>query len=129
MADIKILNPDALGKPLGQYSHLTRVKASEFVYIAGQVGVDRDGKVVGDDEIDARSVQTVDNIEEALKSVRAGRIKIVQSTTYTEQPQDTQKFMKDRQRELPKKFTKQAHPQNTLQMDERHVQEALLVEV
>ena len=42
MADIKILNPDALGKPLGQYSHLTRVKASEFVFIAGQVGVDPD---------------------------------------------------------------------------------------
>ena len=47
MADIKILNPDALGKPLGQYSHLTRVKASEFVFIAGQVGVDKDGKLVG----------------------------------------------------------------------------------
>ena len=41
MADIKILNPDALGKPLGQYSHLTRVKASEFVFIAGQVGVSK----------------------------------------------------------------------------------------
>ena len=48
MADIKILNPDALGKPLGQYSHLTRVKASEFVFIAGQVGVDKDGKLVSD---------------------------------------------------------------------------------
>ena len=48
MADIKILNPDALGKPLGQYSHLTRVKASEFVFIAGQVGVDKDGKLAGD---------------------------------------------------------------------------------
>ena len=49
MADIKILNPDALGKPLGQYSHLTRVKAAEFVFIAGQVGVDKDGKVVSND--------------------------------------------------------------------------------
>jgi enamine deaminase RidA (YjgF/YER057c/UK114 family) len=39
MADIKLINPDTLGKPLGQYSHLTRVKASEFVFIAGQVGV------------------------------------------------------------------------------------------
>src|SRR5213078_1382488 len=42
MADIKILNPDALGKPLGQYSHMTRVKASEYLFIAGQVAVDRD---------------------------------------------------------------------------------------
>ncbi|MGB8036616.1 MAG: Rid family hydrolase, partial [Pseudolabrys sp.] len=72
MADIKILNPDALGKPLGQYSHLTRVKASEFVFIAGQVGVDRDGKVVGVDDFDAQCVQTFANIEAALKSVGAG---------------------------------------------------------
>ena len=26
--NIKILNVDALGKPLGQYSHMTRVRAS-----------------------------------------------------------------------------------------------------
>ena len=45
MPDIKIFNPDTLGKPLGQYSQITRVKASEFVFIAGQVGADRDGKV------------------------------------------------------------------------------------
>ena len=35
MPDIKIFSPDALGKPLGQYSQITRVKASEFVFIAG----------------------------------------------------------------------------------------------
>ena len=29
MAHIQILNPDTLGKPLGQYSQITRVKASE----------------------------------------------------------------------------------------------------
>ncbi len=61
----------SLGKPLGQYSHLTRVKASEFVFIAGQVGVDRDGKVVGADDFDAQCVQTFANIEAALKSVGA----------------------------------------------------------
>ena len=34
-ADIQIYNPDALGAPLGQYTHVTRVKASEFLFIAG----------------------------------------------------------------------------------------------
>ena len=37
MPQIQILNPDSLGKPLGQYSHMTRVKAAEFLFIAGQV--------------------------------------------------------------------------------------------
>jgi hypothetical protein len=45
---IQILNPDSLGKPLGQYSQLTRVKASEFLFIAGQVGADKDGKAPTD---------------------------------------------------------------------------------
>ena len=43
MADIKIQNVDALGKPLGQYSHLTRVKgASETLYIAGMLAPGED---------------------------------------------------------------------------------------
>ena len=54
MAEIKIVNPEALGKPLGQYSHLTRVKASEFIFIAGQVGVDGLGRATAMVGITAR---------------------------------------------------------------------------
>ena len=104
MADIKILNPDALGKPLGQYSHLTRVKASEFVFIAGQVGVDKDGKLTGSGDFDAQCVQTFANIEAALKSVGAGWGNIVQFTTYLVHSQDIPKFMAFRLREFPKMF-------------------------
>ena len=127
MADIKILNPDALGKPLGQYSQLTRVKASEFVFIAGQVGVDRDGKVA--DGFDAQCVQTFANIETALKSVGAGWANIVQFTTYLVHSQDIPKFMTYRLREFPKMFSNGAYPPNTLLIIDRLVQEPLLVEV
>ena len=129
MADIKILNPDALGKPLGQYSHLTRVKASEFVFIAGQVGVDKDGKVVGADDFDAQCVQTFANIEAALKSVGAGWGNIVQFTTYLVHSQDIAKFMKYRLREFPKMFANGAYPPNTLLMIDRLVKEEFLIEV
>src|SRR4029079_18633627 len=37
MADIKILNPDSLGKPLGQYSQITTVKDSELQFIQDMV--------------------------------------------------------------------------------------------
>ena len=127
MADIKILNPDALGKQLRQYSQLTRVKASEFVFIAGQVGVDRDGKVA--DGFDAQCVQTFANIETALKSVGAGWGNIVQFTTYLVHSQDIPKFMTYRLREFPKMFSSGAYPPNTLLMIDRLVQEPLLVEV
>jgi enamine deaminase RidA (YjgF/YER057c/UK114 family) len=128
MADIKILNPDALGKPLGQYSHLTRVKAAEFVFIAGQVGVDKSGMVVSED-FDAQCVQTFANIEAALKSVAGGWGNVVQFTTYLVHSQDIPKFMKYRLREFPKMFANGAYPPNTLLMIDRLVQEALLVEV
>ena len=128
MADIKFLNPDTLGKPLGQYSHLTRVKASEFVFIAGQVGVDKNGKVVSDD-FDAQCVQTFANIEAALTSVGAGWGHIVQFTTYLVHSQDIAKFMAYRLREFPKMFANGAYPPNTLLMIDRLVQEPLLVEV
>jgi len=53
MPNITIENPDALGKPLGQYSQLARVKASEFLFIAGQVATDRSGKLVGENRFAA----------------------------------------------------------------------------
>ena len=127
MADIKILNPDSLGKPLGQYSQITRVKASEFLFIAGQVGADRDGKVAAD--FDAQCVQTFANIGAALKSQGASFANIVEFTTYLVHSQDIPKFMAYRTREFPKLFAGGAYPPNTLLMIDRLVKEELLIEV
>jgi enamine deaminase RidA (YjgF/YER057c/UK114 family) len=129
MADIKILNPDTLGTPLGQYSQLTRVKASEFVFIAGMLSADKSGKVVGVDDFDAQCVQVFANIETALKSVGAGWGNIVQFTTYLVHSQDIPKFMQYRLREFPKMFSDGKYPPNTLLMVDRLVQEPFLVEV
>jgi enamine deaminase RidA (YjgF/YER057c/UK114 family) len=129
MADIKILNPDTLGMPLGQYSQLTRVKASEFVFIAGQLAADKAGNIIGVDDFDAQCAQVFANIETALKSVGAGWGNVVQFTTYLVHSQDIPKFMKYRLREFPGMFATGAYPPNTLLMVDRLVQEPFLVEV
>ena len=129
MPEIKILNPDALGKPLGQYSHMTRVKASEFLFIAGQVATDRAGKLVGADDFDAQCVQTFANIAAALRSAGADFGNVVQFTTYLVHSQDIAKFMTYRLREFPKMFPGGAYPPNTLLMVDRLVQEPFLIEV
>jgi enamine deaminase RidA (YjgF/YER057c/UK114 family) len=49
MSPVTMLNPEALGKPLGQYSQIARVKAGELAFIAGQVAADKQGRVVGAD--------------------------------------------------------------------------------
>src|SRR6187399_1463322 len=113
MPDIKILNPDSLGKPLGQYSQITRVKASEFLFIAGQVGADKDGRTSAD--FDAQCAQTFANI--------------VEFTTYLVHSQDIPKFMAYRTREFPKLFAGGAYPPNTLLMIDRLVREEFLIEV
>jgi enamine deaminase RidA (YjgF/YER057c/UK114 family) len=127
MAEIKIFSPDALGKPLGQYSQITRVKASEFVFIAGQVGASPDGKV-GED-FDAQCAITYANIETALKSVGGGWGNVVEFTTYLVHSQDIPKFMTYRKREFPKFFPNGAYPPNTLLIIDRLVREEFLIEV
>ncbi len=129
MAEIKIYNPEGLAKPLGQYSHVTRVKASEYIFIAGQVSADKDGKLVGPDDFDAQCVQTFANIETALKSAGAGWGNVVQFYTFMVHSQDVPKFMKYRLREFPKMFAGGAYPPNTLLMIDRLVKEEFLIEV
>jgi len=128
MAEIKIINPEALGKPLGQYSHMTRVKASELLYIAGQVGVDRNGQIVSD-EFFGQCAQMFANIHAALHSAGADWGNVVEFTTYMVHSQDIPKFMAFRLREFPKMFPNGAYPPNTLLVVDRLVQEGLLVEV
>ena len=128
MLQIQILNPDVLGKPLGQYSQMTRVKASEFLFIAGQVGVFKDGKLAGED-FEAQCAQTFANIEAALKSQGAGWGNVVEFTTYLVHSQDIPRFMKWRLANFPKMFANGAYPPNTLLMINRLVQEPLLIEV
>jgi enamine deaminase RidA (YjgF/YER057c/UK114 family) len=69
-ADVRFLNPDAIHAPFG-YSHVAQVRAGRPVYIAGQVAMDRDGKLVGPGDIDAQARQVFENLTAALASVGA----------------------------------------------------------
>ncbi len=128
-ADIKIYNPDTLGAPLGQYSQVTRVKASEFLFIAGSLAADRQGNIIGAGDFDAQCVQVFANIEKALAAEGAGWGDIVQFTTYLVHSQDISRFMTYRLREFPAMFPGGAYPPNTLLIVDRLVKEDFLVEV
>jgi enamine deaminase RidA (YjgF/YER057c/UK114 family) len=121
MADIRIYNPETLGAPLGQYSHVTRVKAAETLYIAGMLAPGED--------FDAQCTGVFRSIEAALKSAGAGWANVAQFTTYLVHSQDIPKFMAWRLREFPKMFPDGKYPPNTLLVVDRLVQEQFLVEV
>ena len=128
-AEINIYNPEALGPPMGQYTHVTRVKANEFLFIAGMLSGDAGGNVIGEGDFDVQTAQVFRNIEAALKSAGASWANVVQFTTYLVHSQDIPKFMEFRKRHFPTYFTNGVYPPNTLLMIDRLVQEPFLVEV
>jgi enamine deaminase RidA (YjgF/YER057c/UK114 family) len=121
MADIKIYNPESLGAPLGQYSHVTRVKAGELLFIAGMLAPG--------DTFDAQCAGVFSQVGKALESAGAGWQNVAQFTTYLVHSQDIPRFMQYRLREFPRMFPSRAYPPNTLLMVDRLVQEQFLVEV
>ena len=118
---MKIYNVDVLGKPLGQYSHVTRVKAGETLYIAGMLAPGSD--------FETQCAGVFAQIEKALQSAGAGWGNVVQFTTYLVHSQDIPRFMQWRLREFPRMFPNGAYPPNTLLVIDRLVQEQFLLEV
>jgi enamine deaminase RidA (YjgF/YER057c/UK114 family) len=122
MADIRIQNVEALGKPVGPYSHIARVRgAAETLYIAGMISPGAD--------FDAQCAGVFRQIEAALKSAGAGWKNVVQMTTFLVHSQDIPKFYAWREREYPKMFPDGKYPPNTLLIIDRLVQEQFLIEV
>jgi enamine deaminase RidA (YjgF/YER057c/UK114 family) len=127
MPQIQLLNPDAMGAPIAPYSNIARVKASEFLFIAGQIGADKNGKTPAD--FDAQCALVFANIGAALASQGAGYANVVAFTSYLVHVQDIAKFAQYRAREYPRLFAGGAYPTNTLLIGDRLVREELLVEV
>jgi enamine deaminase RidA (YjgF/YER057c/UK114 family) len=128
-AEIRIYNTPELGAPLGAYSHITRVRAQEYLFIAGMLATDKAGGIVGKGNFDAQAHQVFQNIHTALASAGAAWKNVVQFTTYLVNPQLIDGFMTYRRREFPKMFAGAPYPPNTLLIINRLVREEFLIEV
>ncbi len=100
MPNIQFLNPESVGKPLAAYSNIARVRSGEFLFIAGQVGMDKDGKAAADFE--TQCAQVFANIGAALASQGANFANIVSFTSYLVHAQDIPKFAQYRARDFPR---------------------------
>lgn len=126
---IEIFNPDALGSPLGLYNQVARVKTSEFIFIAGQVSVNKAGEMVGEGDFEAQVVQVFDNIRAGLGAVDSEFSDIVRFTTYLVHESYIDPFMKVRERLFPEFFPTGAYPPNTLLVVNRLLREEFFIEV
>jgi enamine deaminase RidA (YjgF/YER057c/UK114 family) len=79
----RFINPDTIAKPPG-YTQVVEVTGpGRTVYIAGQLGLDLDGRLVGDpSDFRAQATQTFENLKAALAAVGAGFEHIVKINNY-----------------------------------------------
>jgi reactive intermediate/imine deaminase len=81
-AAIKRTNPPTLTTPTG-YTHVVEVTGPvKTIYIAGQVALDKDGKVVGAGDMKAQAEQVFKNLEAALAAAGAKFADVVKMNTY-----------------------------------------------
>jgi enamine deaminase RidA (YjgF/YER057c/UK114 family) len=83
MARPRFLNPPTLYKPPG-YSHVVEVKGpARIVYIAGQLGFDAQGNLVGaPGDFRAQAAQAFENLKVALAAVGCGFADVVKLNNY-----------------------------------------------
>ncbi len=81
MLQRSIVNTTEAPQPIGAYSQAVRVKAGELVFLAGQVGIDSEGKLAGDG-VAAQTRQVFANLGKVLEAVGASFSNVVELTTY-----------------------------------------------
>jgi enamine deaminase RidA (YjgF/YER057c/UK114 family) len=82
-ANPRFLNPETIAKPFG-YTHVVEATApGRIIYISGQLGLDRNGKIVGKPgDFEAQAAQTFENMKAALAAVGAGFEHVIKLNNY-----------------------------------------------
>jgi enamine deaminase RidA (YjgF/YER057c/UK114 family) len=82
-ANLRFLNPPTLYKP-PTYSHVVEaIGPGRIVYIAGQLGMDVEGKLVGAaGDFRAQAIQTFENLKLALAAVGATFNQVIKLNNY-----------------------------------------------
>ena len=92
MAKITRINPDAIAKPVANYSHLVTAEgAQKLVFCSGQIGMDADGRVLPPDDFDAQAKMAMQNLTKALSAGGAKISDVTKLTIYICNPHDVEK--------------------------------------
>ncbi len=118
-----------LGPALGMYSHGMTAPAGEIVVVAGQVGTNRSGELVGPGDVAAQTRQALDNVRAVLEAAGCGMGDVIRFQTFLTHASDIEGFMQARHEVFPRHFPGGTYPPNTLLIVSRLVKPELLVEI
>ena len=124
-----VVNVSSAPQPLGAYSQAIRARAGEFIFIAGQVSVDIDGNLVGENDVTAQTQQVFNNIGGVLAGIGASFSHVLEFTTYLVGREAIQPFMQARMEIFPELFPNKDYPPNTLLVVSGLVRKEFLVEI
>ena len=126
---MRAITGKALGPTLGMYSHGMVAPGGELVVVAGQVGADRAGNLVGPGDVVAQTRQAFENVRAVLEAAGSGMRQIVRFQTFLTHAADIEGFMQARKELFPRYFPDGVYPPNTLLVVSRLVVPELLVEI
>jgi len=126
---VRAITGKALGPTLGMYSHGMIAPGGELVVVAGQVGADRAGNLVGPGDVVAQTRQAFENVRAVLEAAGSGMRQIVRFQTFLTHAADIEGFMQARKELFPRYFPDGVYPPNTLLVVSRLVVPELLVEI
>ncbi len=126
------IQPPALARPIGPYSHVFSVDMRSFtrlVFIAGQVATDRDGNLVGKGDLRRQFEQVYANLGAAVAAAGGTMASIVSLRTFLTRADDLPLFNECRREQYPRLFPDGVYPPNTLLIVDRLVSPELLLEI
>jgi len=126
---VRAITGKALGPTFGMYSHGMVAPGGELVVVAGQVGADRAGNLVGPGDVVAQTRQAFENVRAVLEAAGSGMRQIVRLQTFLTHAADIEGFMQARKELFPRYFPDGVYPPNTLLVVSRLVVPELLVEI
>jgi len=77
-------NPDTVAAPMGTYSQAVRVETGDavWIYVSGQIAIDREGDLVGPGDVRAQTRQVFENLKAILAANGATFADAVKIGTY-----------------------------------------------
>src|SRR5438874_6697858 len=124
LTNVQYLNPPTLSEPTG-YTHVVQVHGGRTVYIAGQVGLDKSGNVVGKGgDFTAQATQVFENLKSALAAAGATFDNLVKVTTFVTDMSHLQTL-----RTLRVKYYGENAPASTLVQVGKLANEELMIEI
>ena len=122
MAEVQYLNPPEMRQPVGWFTQV--VKAGNTLYVAGQTANDKNGNVVGINDIEAQTRQVYENIMTAVQAVGGSSARVVRTRTYLTDSRFIPEY-----RVIPREFFPENPPANTMLIVQGLARPEYLIEV